>query len=88
MKLKQKGSILGLEPIMRVRDSSNQTVVRGSIVTVEEIRHILWPNYGALSDADVQWIITLFSSFAKLAIAEHLAEKREQMKKSIQSRNW
>ena len=56
--------------------------------SVEEIRQILWPKYNILSDAEVQWIITLFSSFAKLVIAEHLAEKKEQMKRGIESRNW
>jgi len=56
--------------------------------SVEEVRQILWPKYNALSDVEVQWIIILFSSFAKLTIAEHLADKREQMKKSIQSKSW
>ena len=55
---------------------------------VDEIRGILWPKYSMLSDAEIQGIIHLFSMYAKLAIAEHLAEKRELMKKDIQSRSW
>jgi hypothetical protein len=63
------------------------TSCQGSTVTVEEIREILWPAYASLLDTQIQGLILVFSMYAKLAISQYVAEKREQMKNDIKSRS-
>jgi hypothetical protein len=56
-------------------------------VTIEEVRKILGKKYDKLPDKEIEGIINLFSLYAKLAISEHIAEKRARIKAEISGKS-
>jgi len=53
-------------------------------MTVEEARKILGTVWDGISDAQIEWMITLFSMFSKLAISQHIASKKKSIKSSLE----
>jgi hypothetical protein len=51
--------------------------------TVEEVRKILGKKYDGLSDEMIERLISLFSNYAKLAISQHIAEKKAKIRAKI-----
>lgn len=46
-------------------------------MTVQEAREIIGPVWDGMSDAQLEGIIKLFSMFSKLAISQHIANKKK-----------
>jgi hypothetical protein len=53
------------------------------MITIQEVRDLLWEDGSWLSDQQIEEIIHTYSMYSRFMIAQHIADKKKSIRKEL-----